>query len=179
MHAVFNRQTVGWWLVPLLSAAVLWVAACDDEYNYSGTGTGPDGATAPVGTTGTDIEQRVHQLVNAHRAGLSLPALTWSDIIAEQCRIHSTNMATGAVPFGHDGFSERCRTIAEVIPHQNQAENVAYTGGGNDPAAQAVRMWLESDGHRRNIEGDRNMTGVGVALSGGACYFTQIFIRAR
>jgi uncharacterized protein YkwD len=126
------------------------------------------------------IEWRVHALTNQYRATVGKPPLEWSEVIAAQCRIHSTNMATGVVAFGHDGFDERSAAIAESIPHSNPAENVAQTGGGSDPAQAAVTMWLNSDGHRRNIEADHDMAAVGVArASGGTYFFTQFFLLSR
>jgi uncharacterized protein YkwD len=45
-------------------------------------------------------------------------------------------------------------------------------------AREVVDGWLNSPGHRRNIEGDFRLTGIGIAKrSDGMVYFTQIFIR--
>ena len=86
-------------------------------------------------------------------------------------------MANGAVPFGHDGFEQRVQALAKAIPYKAAAENVADNQGYNDPATQAVQGWLKSDGHRRNIEGQYNLTGIGIALNAnGEYYFTQIFV---
>lgn len=74
--------------------------------------------------------------------------------------------------------TERVQAIA--IPYRAAAENVAYNRGYTDPVAKAVEGWLNSSGHRRNIEGNYNLTGIGVAKnSQGAYYFTQIFILKR
>ena len=88
-------------------------------------------------------------------------------------------MANGIVEFGHDGFSARVNAIREDIPYQAAAENVAYNMGYSDPAATAVEGWLDSPGHKENIEGDYNLTGIGLCVKGGHYYFTQIFIRPR
>jgi uncharacterized protein YkwD len=54
---------------------------------------------------------------------------------------------------------------------------VAFNQGHRDPAAVAVQGWLESPGHRENIEGPYELTGVGVASNAkGEVYFTQIFV---
>lgn len=128
----------------------------------------------------TSIEQAVHTQVNQHRANRGLPPLTLNSRISQQARTHSQNMASGAVPFSHQGFSQRVQTIATVIPLSAGAENVAYNQGYSNPATQAVQGWLRSSRHRRNIEGNYNLTGVGVAKNArGAYYFTQIFIRSR
>ena len=47
-------------------------------------------------------------------------------------------------------------------------------------AKQVVNMWLNSDGHRKNIEGNYNLTGIGVVKGkDGALYFTQIFVNKK
>ena len=56
------------------------------------------------------------------------------------------------------------------------AENVAMTGGSREPAKDFVDMWVGSLGHRRNMLGDFQVLGVGMARApDGAWYATQIF----
>ena len=46
-------------------------------------------------------------------------------------------------------------------------------------AQGAVTAWLNSPGHKSNIESNSNLTGVGVAFDeDSTMYFTQIFIRS-
>lgn len=128
----------------------------------------------------TGIEQQVFNLINQHRVSIGLSEFVWNDIIANQCRNHSQNMADGSVPFGHEGFSERVDTIRNHINLSTAAENVACNVGYSDPASIAVNGWLNSQGHRENIEGDYNLTGVGISVaSDSTYYFTQIFINER
>lgn len=125
------------------------------------------------------IEQAVHNQVNQYRASLGLPALALDSRISSQARTHSQNMASGAVSFSHDGFNQRVAVIATVIPYSGSAENVTYNQGYADPATQAVQGWLNSTGHRTNIEAQYNLTGIGVAKNAnGSYYFTQIFVRS-
>ncbi len=125
------------------------------------------------------LEAETHDLVNAHRRAEGLPPLRHDPAIAAIARRHSEAMAAGRVPFGHDGAGERERRIARSIPLEAMAENV----GENDaPRRRAARMtvsgWLGSAGHRRNIEGNFDATGIGVARDRrGAWYFTQIFVK--
>jgi len=126
------------------------------------------------------IERAVFDRINQYRQRRNLVPLTWDNSITNQARIHSQNMASGAVPFSHNGFQQRVQEIAKVIPYRGAAENVAYNQGYTDPAANAVQGWLNSSGHQRNIVGNYNLTGVGVARnSRGEYYFTQIFILKR
>jgi uncharacterized protein YkwD len=124
------------------------------------------------------LETSVFQQINQYRASQNLPALTRNSPIDNQARIHSQNMASGKVAFGHDGFSARAK--ATGIAYSGVAENVAYNQGSRDPATTAVQGWLKSSGHLTNIKGNYNQTGIGVASnSKGQIYFTQIFLRSR
>jgi uncharacterized protein YkwD len=122
------------------------------------------------------LNQEIFNLVNDYRNSIGLQSLKWVDIIAKESEKHSRNMASKQVTFGHDGFDGRSDRIMKQIKRANaSAENVAYTSS-ND-AKNVVEMWLNSKGHKKNIEGNYNLTGIGVAKDkNGVYYFTQIFI---
>lgn len=120
------------------------------------------------------IEKEVHKLINAHRTGMGLDPLEWNETIADECRTHSREMAN-AHTINHDGFYDRINKIKETIPWNWAGENVAY----NYSAQGAVTAWLNSPGHKSNIESNSNLTGVGVAFDeDSVMYFTQIFIKS-
>ncbi|NJK37850.1 MAG: CAP domain-containing protein [Oscillatoriales cyanobacterium RM2_1_1] len=126
------------------------------------------------------MEQAIYQQVNQYRADQNLPPLKSNPQIAQQSRNHSLAIARGQVPMGHTGFERRADIIGQSIPYQQIAENVAFNSGYNDPAIEAVKGWIKSDGHRRNIKGEYDLTGVGVARNPqGEYYFTQIFVHSR
>ncbi len=128
----------------------------------------------------TALEQAVNVQVNDYRATQGKPPLRLDSRISNQARSHSQDMASGASTFDHQGFDQRVQAIAKVIPYRAAAENVAYNQGYAEPVTQAVQGWLKSTGHRQNIEGQYDLTGIGVANNGkGEYYFTQIFIRSR
>ena len=121
------------------------------------------------------LEAEIVKRVNEYREDKGLPELRADQRLMDQARRHSASMATGDVSFGHDRFRERVQ--AARVRFTAAAENVGQNQGFSEPAAQAVADWLDSDGHRANILGDYNLTGVGVARSGsGVYFFTQIFI---
>jgi len=126
----------------------------------------------------TDLEKAVNQQINKYRASKKLPPLSVDPEITQIARIHSENMANGKVSFSHDGFEGRAKAI--TIPYQSVAENLAYNMGYSDPVRNAVEGWIKSDGHRKNMEGQFNVTGIGVAKNAkGEYYFTQLFVRSR
>src|SRR5579883_2484179 len=121
------------------------------------------------------LDQSVLQQINQYRASRKLPPLRLDSRITAQARAHSQAMAERSVPFGHDGFQQRVQAIARVIPYRQAAENVAYNQGYSDPAQQAVQGWLKSSGHRQNIEGLFDLTGIGIAQNvKGEYYLTKI-----
>lgn len=116
------------------------------------------------------------KFVNAHRRSIGLPALRGNSFISSVALQHSRDMLSGKTPFGHEGFHDR---MLEIRGHLGTlhvaAENVA---SGPMSAREVVDGWLHSPGHRRNIEGDFRLTGIGLATAGnGMIYFTQIFVK--
>jgi uncharacterized protein YkwD len=126
----------------------------------------------------TDLEKAVNQEINKYRASKKLPPLRVDPQMTQIARIHSENMANGKVRFSHEGFEGRAEAI--TIPYQSVAENVAYNMGYSDPVPKAVEGWIKSEGHRKNMEGQFNLTGIGIAKNAkGEYYFTQLFVRSR
>lgn len=124
----------------------------------------------------SEIESEVLDQINQYRVSKGLSTLTASEPITREARKHSRNMANGIVPFGHEGFEARIQ--ATGIAYLSAAENVAYNYGYADPASIAVNGWILSQGHRQNIEGNFNLTGIGVIENdSGTFYLTQIFMR--
>jgi len=135
-------------------------------------------ATTYAQKTTTDYTQlatEVLQLVNEHRAGLGLPALKMNAMITKVAGTHSANMASGKVPFSHDGFDDRVAMINKQIKTANAwAENVAE---GPRTAKSVVDMWLHSPEHKKNIEGHYDLTGIAISKSAtGELFYTELFV---
>ncbi len=126
----------------------------------------------------SSMESEIVRLINQYRAKKNLPALQTNGAIAVAAQKHSNDMAARRVGFGHGGFDKRIDKLLHGIKGAySGAENVAY---GSKTAGDVVKLWINSPGHRKNIKGKYNLTGVGVARSkNGTLYFTQIFIATR
>ena len=125
-----------------------------------------------------DLVQTVYQQVNQYRESKNLSPLDLNTAISRQAKIHSQNMARQEVEFGHGGFEGRIEALSDRISYRSAAENVASNQGYDNPAAKAVSGWIDSQGHRQNMLGDYNLTGIGVAKNQrGEYYFTQIFMQ--
>jgi len=124
------------------------------------------------------LERRIFNLVNQYRKSINMPPLHLTQIIIKYARQHSKNIATNRTPFSHNGYNSRIRGISLSIPYTSAGENIAHVQGTPKIAQAALAGWLQSDGHRRVMEGNFYYTGIGAAVdSMGNYYFTQIFWR--
>jgi uncharacterized protein YkwD len=123
------------------------------------------------------LEEETHRQVNQYRISRNLPPLRLDPSISQVARIHSQNMAKKKASFSHDGFEKRVKEIGKNHAYQAAAENLAFNQGFVDPVTVSVQGWIKSPGHRKNMEGEFNVTGIGVAKNAeGEYYFTQLFI---
>ena len=126
------------------------------------------------------LEKSVFTQINQYRKSKNLPPLKWHNSIAQQAALHAQKMANGKATFSHDGFKERVEVISQEIQLKSAAENIANNLGYSNPGEKAVEGWINSPGHQKNMVGDYNLTGIGIAQnSEGMYYFNQIFIKTR
>lgn len=112
---------------------------------------------------------------NDFRASKKLPALIIREDLNKIAQQHSDNMARGRVAFGHDGFEKRDKQARKEVENAHRvAENVAF---GAISGKEAVKMWKNSSGHRRNMLGPYKYIGIGAAKDRkGNIYYTQVFV---
>jgi uncharacterized protein YkwD len=127
---------------------------------------------APV--TLASMESSILQEVNKHRVSRGLAPLVANSILDTEASMHSQQMASKQVPFGHDGYATRMARISQRLGGiKSSAENVAY---GKMNAKEVVAAWLKSAQHKKNIEGNYNLSGIGISRNTqGIIYYTQIF----
>ncbi len=112
------------------------------------------------------IELRVHEIVNRERSSHRKPELVWSEPLAAEARRHANRIASGRF-FSHQdpvrGDIDR-RLNKSGIEWLRCAENI-YEGNSRDLAGDAVKAWLQSSGHRKNmLDSMFSEDGVGVAV---------------
>ena len=131
-------------------------------------------ATHARETASNTLEANILEHINNYRTSKGLSSLKVIPAMSEQATKHSADMAAKKVPFSHDGFEERVKSISKQIGAlKSSAENVAY---GKLSAKEVVDVWLKSPGHRKNIEGKYTLTGIGIAeAKNGTIFFTQLF----
>jgi len=129
-----------------------------------------------------DDEYEIHDLVNNERRKKGLGELSWDGSLASLARSYSRQMARESF-FSHydrngDSVVERARN-SNIRGWSIIGENLFFCEGYDNFDALAVRGWMNSPEHRRNIlNREYNATGIGVAQTrDGRIYITQVFIR--
>jgi uncharacterized protein YkwD len=137
----------------------------------------PNGAYKNL-VTASSLEQSVHNQINQYRQKQNFPPLAFDEVIADQARLHSEEMANVG-KISHDGFKSRAAALGKSIEYDGVAENVASNHGYPDPGLIAIKSWISSSTHHRTMVGNFHLTGIGIVEKGGSYYFTQIFVRKR
>lgn len=120
------------------------------------------------------IANEILYLLNGHRQNIGKSTLQLNCLATKLAIVHTEYMIEQN-QISHDGFSSRFQELQQYENAKSAGENVA---SGYATAESVMYAWLNSDGHRANIEG--NFTHIGIAAiknSQGRLYFTQLFYR--
>lgn len=122
-----------------------------------------------------ETELELAQEINDYRVSIGLNPLQTINHISYKSEEHNEYMIANNV-VNHDYFQERSQNIIQVLGAVKVNENVAYNY--NTPAG-ALHAWLNSPGHKANIEGDFTHFGISVTVNpeNGRKYYTNIFIK--
>ena len=120
------------------------------------------------------IETQILQLVNTHRESKGKSTLSSNALAADLAKDHNLFMID-AGKLSHDNSEERFQRLFDEENAKNVGENVAYK---YKTAQEVMDAWLDSSGHKKNIEGEFTHIGIS-ALKNDAdqYYFTQVFFR--
>lgn len=122
-----------------------------------------------------DSEIETMKLINDYRLSIGLNALEKINHISFKCEEHNNYMIANNV-VDHNDFTSRSNNIIAVLGAKKVGENVAYNYRTSEAA---VRAWLDSPGHKENIEGDFTHFGLSVTTDPktGKKYYTNIFAK--
>jgi uncharacterized protein YkwD len=127
-----------------------------------------------------ELESGVGSRINAYRVSVKKPPFDSNEKVAKIARAHSRDMAKGKVGFGHAGLQERAAQVGASIELAGVAENISRHDRSSGFVDAALKKWLASPLHKKNIDGDYDLAGVGAAQdANGVVYFTQIFVKKR
>lgn len=129
------------------------------------------------------MAKQIYEDVNEVRTKHDLVRLKWDDKLAAMARDHALRMAA------YRFFSHEDPELGDLKPRLDQhhiarwsaGENLFMSQGYDEPVPEAVKQWMGSPGHRRNIlDAIFTHTGVGAAMSAdGHLYFVQVFALPR
>lgn len=138
-------------------------------------------ALAPAGG-GAGWERGVFEAVNRERVRRRLAELAWDEDLAGVARAHCERMRDLNF-FSHtdpEFGNARQRLRAAGLRWSDWGENLFEEQGMTDPAGSAVKRWMGSATHRRNVLNPAfARTGVGVVGRGRSYWFTQVFVGGR
>ena len=122
-----------------------------------------------------DTELETLALINNYRVSIGLNALERINYISHKSEEHAQYMIANNI-VNHNDFEARSSNIMKVLGAKIVTENIAF----NFNSAKGVfDAWLNSEGHKQNIEG--NFTHFGISIrenpANGKKYYTNIFIR--
>lgn len=120
------------------------------------------------------ISNEIFKLVNTHRVNLGKPVLSKNDLATQLADDHSEYMIAQN-ELSHDNSDERGFRLINEEQANKVGENVAFKYKN---AKEVMEAWLNSSGHKKNIEADYTHIGISaVKNDDGIYYFTQIFFR--
>lgn len=157
------------WTLLLILPIVFFVWSCSEDETSILT---EEETTTEVEDNSITVE--ILELVNKHRKEQGLNSLK-KNTTADNLAIKHTNYMIAEGEISHDYFDARFQELQQKENARSAGENVA---SGYQDASSVMNGWLNSPGHKANIEG--NFTHLGLAAiknKQGRFYFTQIFFR--
>ncbi len=152
-----------------LTLAFLTILTCN-----IGCSKDDDSATDPEQEVVIDMATKILQLVNEHRSGIGKDILKTNTLAENLAEEHNMFMISQG-DISHDNFDHRANRLFDEEDAKNVGENVAFK---QRSAEQVMMAWLNSSGHRKNIEGDFSHIGISVSKNdSGTYYFTQLFLK--
>jgi uncharacterized protein YkwD len=122
-----------------------------------------------------ETETKLVTLINDYRVSQGLNPLELINHISYKSEEHNEYMIDNKV-VNHDYFEQRSNNIINVLGAERVGENIAYS---YPTAESAMDAWLNSPGHKANIEGDFTHLGISVSVDPetGRKYYTNMFMK--
>jgi len=157
--------------LPIMALVALLTFSCSTENFPDET---IDSMSLPVPPAAKTIEIEILELINAHRINEGLSPLNNHNTIKAVAYTHTDYMVE-VDNVSHDNFFQRKNSLIDNASATRVSENVAYAFSS---AESVVNAWLNSEGHRENIEGDFTDFDISAEQNEeGKWYYTNIFIK--
>ena len=114
--------------------------------------------------------------LNTFRQDQGHRALVSTSYMNELAQGHAEDMASGKVPFGHQGKLERCTDVRNEVPQSKECGEVIAKGPEN--AEGVFSLWSSNELHREKLlNPSYTHTGVGIAEDrDGKFFWVQLFL---
>jgi uncharacterized protein YkwD len=158
-------------LLPL--AIVFTMASCSSD---SSEGSPTDNKLVTTYNY-NESELKIITLVNNYRQSIGLNTLEVINHISYKSQEHNIYMIDNK-SVNHDYFQQRADNLIEVLGATRVAENIAYN---YQTPESAMSAWLNSPGHKANMEGDFTHFGISITVdeTTGKKYYTNMFIKKK
>ena len=149
---------------------LLMSCSVDEEVNI------PESYNATiVDVSYSQLDYEIIELINNYRISQGLSSLDILNEASKEAINHNNYMVSQGAP-SHDYFYFRSQNLKQTVNAKAVSENVAF---GFSNAQALVSAWLNSEGHRENIE-NPEATNIGISTTQdaeGKNYFTNIFVK--
>ena len=156
-------------ILPLVMAIFFTSCSTSDSENLS-----PE-ASIVSNYDYTENETQLLVLVNQYRVAQGLNELQPINHVSFKSFEHNLYMIERK-KISHDLFTERSNNLIQVLGAVRVGENLAYNFSSPNSALYA---WINSPGHKKNLEGDYTHFGVSITVDTetGKSYYTNMFIK--
>ena len=158
----------------LLSLAIVFTMVSCSSDSSDGTSTDKKVVTNEYYN---ETELKLITLINNYRQTIGLNTLEVINHISFKSEEHNIYMIEHNL-VNHDYFQERSDNLILVLGAERVGENIAYN---YKTAENAFSAWMDSPGHRANIEGDYTHFGLAVTTDAqtGKKYYTNMFMKKK
>lgn len=161
-----------------LALIVILLSSCSKYENFAGYEESTDDLTSKVtlitSDTHNSIEAELFEMINNYRLSIGLNEMVFDSTTYYYAGLHTDYMIEKKNT-SHVNFTERAENISKRTGAVFVAENVAKD---YDTITDAFEAWLDSPGHRENLEGNFDYSAISIKRnSNGDLYFTQVFFR--
>jgi uncharacterized protein YkwD len=164
--------------LPTLALILILLSSCSKYENFAGYEVNNDDLLSKVTLVSSDahntIEAELFEMINNYRTSIGLNEMVFESTTYYYAGLHTDYMIEEGNT-SHAKFGERAENISKRTGAVFVAENVARN---YDTLEAAFEAWLDSPGHRQNLEGDFDYSAISIRPNGnGDLYFTQVFFR--
>jgi len=158
----------------LLSLAIVFTMVSCSSDSSDGTSTDKKVVTT---YNYNETELKLITLINNYRQTIGLNTLEVINHISFKSEEHNIYMIEHNL-VNHDYFQERSDNLILVLGAERVGENIAYN---YKTAENAFSAWMDSPGHRANIEGEYTHFGLAVTTDAqtGKKYYTNMFMKKK